>query len=109
MVELLKQYRECFAWDYDETPDLHRELVEHRLPIKSKAKLVKQAPRRFASEILPRIKEEVERLLKAKFIRIAKHVDWISNIVPVIKKNGKFKVCIDFIDLNSTNPMDECP
>ncbi|PNX64845.1 hypothetical protein L195_g062312, partial [Trifolium pratense] len=30
MVELLKKYRDCFAWDYNEMPGLSRNLVEHR-------------------------------------------------------------------------------
>ena len=34
LVALLKEYRDCFAWDFSEMPDLKRELVEHRLPIK---------------------------------------------------------------------------
>ena len=70
LVKLLKEYENCFVWDYDEKPSLSRELVEHRLPIKPRAKPIKQALRRFAPEILTRIKEEVERLLKTKFIQI---------------------------------------
>ena len=34
MVELLKEYRDCFAWDYDKLKGLERSLVEHKLPIK---------------------------------------------------------------------------
>ena len=90
-------------------PGLSRELVKHRLPIKSVAKPIKQVSRRFALEILPRIKEEVERLLKAKFIRTTRYIDWISNIVLVIKKNRKLRVRIDFRDLNSAAPKDEYP
>ena len=62
---------------------------------------------RFALEILPRIKKEVETLLKTKFIRTVRYVDWISNIVLATKKNGKLRVCIDFRYLNSTTPKDE--
>ena len=32
---------------------------------------------------------------------------WVANIVPVLKKNGKIKVCIDFCDLNTACPKDE--
>ena len=56
-----------------------------------------------------RIKEEVKRILKAKFIRTTRYINWISNIVPVIKKKGKLKVCIDFRYLNSATPKDEYP
>ena len=73
-------------------PGLKRELVEHRLPIKDGKKPIKQMPRRFAPEILSKIKAEVERLLRCKFIRTTRYVEWLANIVPVIKKNGKLRV-----------------
>ncbi|XP_015969312.1 uncharacterized protein LOC107492768 [Arachis duranensis] len=107
MVKILKEYCYCFAWDYAEMPGLNRELVEHQLPLKVNVKPVKQPPRRFTPEVVQKIKEEVERLLKAKFIRTARYVNWISNIVPVMKKNGKLRVCIDFRNLNSTTPKDK--
>ncbi|XP_045792014.1 uncharacterized protein LOC123886769 [Trifolium pratense] len=107
LVELLKEFKDCFAWDYDEMPGLNRDLVEHRLPIRLDKKPVKQSPRRFAPEILSKIKEEIERLLRSKFIRTARYVEWLANIVPVIKKNGSLRICIDFRDLNNATPKDE--
>nr|KYP55434.1 Transposon Ty3-G Gag-Pol polyprotein [Cajanus cajan] len=90
-------------------PGLDRELVEHRLPTVPGKRPVKQNPRRFAPEVVEKIKEEIERLLKAKFIRTSRYVEWVSNIVPVTKKNGKLRVCIDFRDLNKATPKDEYP
>jgi hypothetical protein len=34
LIELLKEYRDCFAWEYYEMPGLSRSIVEHQLPIK---------------------------------------------------------------------------
>ncbi|PNX65520.1 hypothetical protein L195_g054579 [Trifolium pratense] len=73
MVELLKKYKDCFAWDYSEMPGLSRNLVEHRLPLRPDKKPVKQLPRRFAPEIMTKIKAEIERLLKCKFVRTARN------------------------------------
>jgi hypothetical protein len=56
IVELLKEYKDCFAWDYNEMPDLSRKVVELELPIWPDKKPVKQIPRRFAPQILPKIK-----------------------------------------------------
>ena len=109
VIQLLKEFKDCFAWDYDEMPGLDRGLVELQLPIKPGKKPIKQNPRRFAPEILSKIKTEVERLLKCKFIRVTRYVEWIANIVPVIKKNGTLRVCIDFRDLNAATPKDEYP
>nr|KYP40046.1 Retrovirus-related Pol polyprotein from transposon opus [Cajanus cajan] len=90
-------------------PGLDRNLVEHSLPMILGKKLVKQNPRRFAPQVIEKIKEEIERLLKAKFIRTSRYADWVSNIVPIIKKNGKMRVCIDFRDLNAATPKDAYP
>jgi len=109
IVELLKEYRDCFSWDYNEKPGLKREVVESKLPIRPDKKPVKQILRRFAPQILPKIKKEIERLLKCRFIRTARYVDWLANVVPVKKKNGTIRVCIDFRDLNLATPKDEYP
>src|SRR3954465_10729116 len=109
VVALLKENKDCFAWDYDEMPGLGRDLVELKLPIKEGKKPIKQTPRRFAPEIHSKIKAEVERLLRCKFIQTTSYVEWIANIVHVIKKNGSLRVCIDFRDLNAATPKDEYP
>ena len=110
LIKLLKEYVDCFAWDYTEMPGLSRELVEHRLPIKPGFRPHKQAPRRFNPLMYDRIKAEINRLLEAGFIRPCRYADWISNIVPVEKKDsGKLRVCIDFRDLNRATPKDEYP
>jgi hypothetical protein len=67
IIELLKEYTCCFAWDYTEMPGLSRELVEHRLPIKVGFRPYKQGARNFKPEIIGRV-EEVDRLLQAGFI-----------------------------------------
>ena len=69
LIALLKEYIDCFAWNYAEMPGLSRDLVEHRLPIRKGFRPYKQLPRRFNSAINDRIKEEINRLLQAEFIR----------------------------------------
>ena len=54
-------------------------------------------------------KRRPERLLETKFIRPCRYAEWISNVVPVYKKNGKLRVSIDFRDLNKATPMDGYP
>jgi hypothetical protein len=110
LIKLLKEYKDCFTWDYSEMPGLDRSIVEHRLPIKPGFRPYKQPPRKiYKDEVLADAKKEVERLIDANFIRPCRYVKWISNIVPVYKKYGKMRVCIDFRDLNRATPMDGYP
>jgi hypothetical protein len=60
IIKLLRNYIDCFSWNYREMPDLSRELVEHWLPIKTGFKSYKQPARRFNPIIHDRVKEEVE-------------------------------------------------
>ena len=109
LIDLLKKFKDCFAWEYYETPGLDRSIVKLRLPIKPGYRSFKQAPRRFNLNVLDDIKKETERLLKAKFIRPYRYAEWISSVVPMYKKNEKLRVCIDFRDLNRATPMDGYP
>jgi hypothetical protein len=110
LIKLLKEYKDCFAWDYSGMPGLDRSIVEHRLPIKPGFKPYKQPPRKiYKDEVLIDVKKEVERLIEANFIQPCRYAEWISNIIPVYKKNGKMWVCIDFRDLNRATLMDGYP
>ena len=55
------------------------------------------------------IQSEVRKLIDSGFIREEQHPDWVANIVPVAKQNGKIRICIDFRDLNEACPKDEFP
>ena len=60
----------------------------------------------MSKEVELKVKEEIEKLLKAKFIRPKRYVQWLANIVLVMKKNGKIRVCVDFTGLNVVTPKD---
>ena len=75
LINLLKEYRECFAWEYCEMPDLSRSIIEHRLPIKDGYRPFKQALRRFKPKLLEDIKIEITRLYEVKFIRQCRYAD----------------------------------
>jgi hypothetical protein len=72
-------------------PGLSRELVEHRLPIKASFRPFKQGARNIKPDVVERLKEEVDQLMQARFIQPCRYADWVSNIVPVERKNtGNF-------------------
>jgi hypothetical protein len=64
LIKLLKEYKDCFAWDYSEMPGLDRSIVEHRLPIKSGFKPYKQPPRKiYKDEVLADVKKKLKDYL----------------------------------------------
>ncbi|CAL2255974.1 unnamed protein product [Prunus armeniaca] len=91
-------------------PGLDRKLVEHKLPIKEGYLPVKQARRIMSMDTELKVKEEIERLLKAGFIRPAVYVDCLANIVPVLKRKTRIvRICVDYRNLNEASPKDEYP
>ena len=60
----------------------------------------KQKPRRLAKEHVETVKQEVKRLKEAGAIREFFFLEWLANTVVVKKENGKWRVCVDFTDLN---------
>ena len=53
--------------------------------------------------------DEVNKLLVANFIREVHYPEWLANVVMVKKANEKWRMCVDFIDLNQTYPKDSFP
>jgi len=83
---------------------LIRELVELKILMYRGVEPMIQSHRRIALEFIPNVKEEVQRLMEAKFNRIVSYVERLFNTVHVLKKNNKTRVYIDFRDLNKATP-----
>ena len=56
-----------------------------------------------------KIKEEVEKQYNAEFLRVVNYLEWLANVVPVPKKDGKVQMCVYFRDLNKASPKDDFP
>ncbi|KAG5528960.1 hypothetical protein RHGRI_029577 [Rhododendron griersonianum] len=109
LVNLLKEFVDVFAWSHADMPGIDPENVEHRIPFYPDAKPVKQKLRRMRPDWVLRIKEEVTKQINAGFLIVTEYPQWIANIVPVLKKDGKIRVCVDFRDLNKASPKDDFP
>jgi len=84
---------------------LDPQIAMHRLNIKPGVKPVKQQQRRFHPDVMEAIEAEVHKLIQYGFIREEQHLDWVTNIIPVLKKNEKLRVCIDYQNLNAACPL----
>ena len=84
-------------------------VIIHRLNVSPSFPPIRQKKRVFALEQDQVIAEEVRKLQEASFIRDVYYPDWLVNVVMVKKTNEKWRMCVDFTDLNKACPKDSYP
>src|SRR6266540_6373545 len=87
-------------------PGVPREVIKHSLNVKEGAKPVKQRLRRLAQDQKEAIRDELAKLTAMHFIKEVYHPDWLANPVLVKKKNGKWRMCVEYTDLNKACSKD---
>jgi hypothetical protein len=90
-------------------PKIPWEVIEHKLGINPSLKSIKQKERRYTPERRETIRQEVNKLLKAWFIRPVDYPNWLANPILVEKPDDSWRMCIDYTSLNKACPKDEYP
>ena len=90
-------------------PGIDPLVIVHRLHVNSDSPPVRQKKRVFVQERDKAVAEEVRKLLEAGFIREVYYPDWLANVVMVRKNSRKWRMCVDFTDLNGVCPKDSYP
>ena len=89
LVTLQQDYQDIFAWSYQDMPGLNDDIVKHKLPLNPGCSPVKQKLKRMRPEMSLKIKDEVKKQFNVGFLAVARYPEWVANIVPVPKKDGK--------------------
>ena len=55
------------------------------------------------------MKEEIQKQLSVRFFSMVEYPEWLTNVVIVLKKDDKVRVCVDFRDLNKASSKDDFP
>ena len=76
-TELFKEFRDIFAWSYEEMPGIDPRIVEHEIKTYPNAKPVQQHLHAVNPRKAPAIKAEIEKLLKAGFIYPIPLTEWV--------------------------------
>ena len=108
-IRFLKQNMEVFAWKQEDMGGIDPTVITHRLNVSPSFRPIKQKRRSFAPERQKTINEEVSKLLQANVIREVEYHEWLANVVLVKKENGKWRLCIDFTDINRACPKYRFP
>ena len=109
LIEFLKQNIDVFTQNAYEAPRVDPEFICHYLNVNPLIAPKKQPPRHPSREHAEAVREEVTRLKQAGVIKEDFYPEWLANTVVVKKKSGKWRVCIDFTDLNKASPKHPFP
>jgi hypothetical protein len=108
-TSLFKEFRDIFAWSYEEMPGIDPAIIVHEIKTYLGAKPVWQRLRPVHPRKAAAIKLEVEKLLKAGFIYPVALTEWVSNPIPIDKKGASIRVCVDYQDIKKACPKDNFP
>ena len=94
--KLFEEYRDFFAWSYEDLKSYRGGEVKHQIPLKLDVVPFRQKQKNYNPKVGDAIFQEVDKMLKARIIYPIHHSTWIANIVPIKKKNGEIRICVDF-------------
>ena len=109
IVQILEANANVFSWNHSDMIGISLVHASHKLNVVSSTIPVRQRVRCSHLGRHQVIQAEVDNLLKVGFIRDVKYPEWLANVVVVPKKWGKWRVCIDYTDLNDACPKDSFP
>jgi len=109
LVAGLRENADLFAWIATDMPRIDPSVACHQVTIDHSVSVVAQRRRKQSPENSEAAKKTAKDLLKANFISEAKYTTWLSNVVLVKKPNGKWRMCVDYTDLNRAFHKDTYP
>jgi len=109
VAEVISRHLDAFAWSASDMPGIDPDFLCHHLSMDATVRPVRQRRRKFNEERWLVVREETQKLLSAGHIREIQYPEWLANVVLVKKANKKWRMCVDFTDLNKVCPKDSYP
>ena len=109
LVDLLRRNVDVFAWNAYEALRVDPNFICHYLNVNPFITPRRQPPWPPSKEHVKAVKNEVTKLKQAEVIKEVFYPQWLANTIVVKKKIGKWRVCVDFTDLNKACPKDPFP
>lgn len=99
-MKLFKEFKDVFAWTYEDFKTDDTKIIQHIIPLKEDAKPFQQKLRKMHPSLEPLVKKKLNKLLATKIIFPVRHTTWVETLVPLNMKSGDIRICIDFQNLN---------
>ena len=109
LILFLVNNLDVFAWSPYEAPRVDLDFICHRPNVDLRCIPKKQKPCRSLEIHVNVVREEVDKLREAKAIKEVYYLEWLANTIVVKKKNEKWRVCVNFMDLNKACPKGPFP
>ena len=109
LMDFLRKNIDVFAWSAYDTFGVNQDFICHHLNVNPSVIPKKQPPQRSSREHSDAVKGEILKLKWARAIKEVLYPEWLTNVVVVKKKTRKWRVCMDFTDLNKACPKDPFP
>jgi hypothetical protein len=106
LIELLKEFKDIFAWTYKDLKGIRLDVPQHQIELDTSIPLAHQARYQLNPNYATNIKQDIDKLFATCFIKPVEEASWLSPIVVVPKKNGKLRICVNFKKLNVATEKD---
>ena len=109
LIQILQKQSGAFTWEYKDMKGIHPDTCIHHIYTQENVRPIIQPQRQMNLVLKDIVKDELQKLLNANFIYPISNSKWVSPLVIVPKKNGKWRVCVDFRELNRATLRDYFP
>jgi hypothetical protein len=109
LIHVLSKYQQSFAWEYSDMKGIDPQLCTHQIYVEKEALPIFQPHRRLYPHLKDIVKEELQKLLDINFIYPISDSRWVSPLVIVPNKNGKWCICVEYRELNKDTQKDHFP
>jgi hypothetical protein len=94
---------------YEDLKTFDTDIIQHKIPMKVVSNPFRQKIRKFNPMVMSIIEKELKRMLDARIIVPLRYLDWVSNLVPMRKKSGEIRLCVDFLNINKCSLKENHP
>ena len=109
LVEFLRRNIDMFVWNTYEALGVDPSFICHHLNVNPSIIPKKQLLRHSPKDHSNAVRDEVTKLKQVRAIKEVFYPEWLANIVVVKKKSEKWRLCVNFTDLNKACPKDPFP
>lgn len=107
--DLIMEFRNVFTWSYLDLRGILAHIVEHHISLFPSTISIRQKETHDESKIVTYSKSRIGATFQVGFIKPIEIIGWMSPMVLIKKKNGKFHICIDYRALNKYTCKDHFP